>query len=150
MAAGSLQVPGSAVSVEPTVASPLILGPVTTAGAADTTTSVGAESASFAPPRFEAVTSTRRKLPRSSAETMYVAPTAPSIALQIPASSQRCQTNVKVAWRSLQLPGSAVSLEPTVASPEMLGWLRAVGAAGVTGPTEAEALDTLTSPTCAV
>src|SRR5437763_8446943 len=32
----------------------------------------------------------------------------------------------------------------------MLGSVRTDGAAGLTGPTEVEALDTLTSPTCAV
>ena len=59
MAAGSLQLPGSAVNVEPTMVSPLMLGSVMTAGAAGRTTPVGAENAVFAPLPFDPVTATR-------------------------------------------------------------------------------------------
>jgi hypothetical protein len=68
VAAGSLQRPGSAVSVEPTMVSPSMRGRVMIVGAAGRTTAVGAENAVFAPLPFVAVTATRRELPRSSAE----------------------------------------------------------------------------------
>src|SRR5689334_24980408 len=84
VAAGSLQLPGSTVSVEPTLASPETAGAATTVGAAGTTTLFGAESDLFAPPSFEAVTSTRRVYERSSGVMSSVAPVVRSRAPQRP------------------------------------------------------------------
>ena len=96
-------------------------------GAAGTTTPVGTESALFAPPLFDAVTSTWRESPRSSVVMTYLAPVAPSIVRQTPSGSQRCQAKVNVASGSVQLPGSAVSCSPTTASPETVGAPRSAG-----------------------
>ncbi len=70
MAEASLQLPGSALSVEPTTASPLMLGALVLLGAADVAGApigaVAADVAVFWPPAFAAVTLTLIVSPRSS------------------------------------------------------------------------------------
>ena len=84
VAAGSLQVPGSAVSVEPTIASPLTDGGVTTVGGAcETTGPTRLESALPVPPAFVAVTSTSIWKPTSSPVSTYVLSLAPPIVVQL-------------------------------------------------------------------
>jgi hypothetical protein len=92
VAAGSLQVPGSADRLEPTVASPVTKGATVGTGTAALTGAVGAESALPAPPAFVAVTVTSMRKPASSTPSVYVVRSAPSIVVQATLSSQRSQT----------------------------------------------------------
>ena len=65
MAEGSLQLPGSAVSVEPTIAAPLMPGATISLGAAGPICPVAADATVFCPPALLAVTLTMMLAPRS-------------------------------------------------------------------------------------
>src|SRR5689334_15212759 len=73
-----VHVPGSAVSVLPTIASPVIDGRVVAIGTpVEGTTLVRAELAVDLPSALPAPTTARRRLPPSAARTTYVCPTSP-------------------------------------------------------------------------
>jgi hypothetical protein len=69
-----------------------------------------------------AVTSTRRRKPRSAMRTPYVLPVAPMTLAQVSASaSQRCHWKANEVGFPVHVPSLAVSSCPTRASPVIVG-----------------------------
>src|SRR5207248_2245845 len=99
---------------------------------------IGGDCAVVAPPAFAAETSTRTEWPSSSLVRVYVESVAPSIGAKPPLPSQRSQEKVRVAAGSLQVPGSTVKLEPTIASPATDGATVGTGTGTLTGEVRAE------------
>src|SRR5437763_10107905 len=121
-----LQVPGFAVSVPPTLASPVIVGAAVFAGpeaVAAATLAVGTLVAEFEPSELLASTTTRAVLPWSALANLYVCVVAPAIAWQpAPLASQICHWYWKVIGVDpFQVPGLAVAVLPTVAAPLIVG-----------------------------
>ncbi len=83
------QAPWLAVSVEPTVAVPVIAGSVVLAGGA-TTTAVGVVLTEFDPAELVAVTTTTSVVPMSLEVTVYVELVSELLVQFAPAESQVC------------------------------------------------------------
>src|SRR6516225_1147192 len=106
---------------------PLVGQPLLVVGGGDPTTAVGTDVDEFDPSVFLAVTWTRSVLPASTDFRTYVLSVAPLIDEQLPPfSSHRRQSYVnEIGVAPFHLPGSAVSVWPTVAVPVIVGgdWL---------------------------
>ncbi|MBP2414015.1 hypothetical protein JOF48_002814 [Arthrobacter stackebrandtii] len=128
--APDVHVPGTAVSLLPTAAEPEMAGtgadsvPVATAGVARLVFATDLK------PDFEPVTRTEIALPRSAAPRASEEPVAPEIA-----APDRYHWYFSVV-PAVHFPGTAVSLLPTAAEPEMVG----TGAANDGAATDAVAL----------
>jgi hypothetical protein len=114
-----LHVPVEAVSAEPTVALPLIVGAVRLAGGPlvavdDGTAAVAAEVAAVVPFAFEADTVTRIVEPPSADETLYVEAVALAIAAHAPPElSHRDHWKPYLRPFPSHVPASAERDEPT-------------------------------------
>jgi hypothetical protein len=82
--------PVETARLPPSTAAPETTGGETFAGDGGSTASVGGELASFEPPAFMAVTTTRRRRPSSAGDGPYVEETAPNRSAHVSPSADDC------------------------------------------------------------
>jgi len=142
-----------------TLGQPFAAGGVVVVGRG-ATTAVGTEVAWVEPSALRAVTRTRSVLLRSGDESSYVFPVAPLMLEQLPPvrlHRRHWYANV-IGSVPVHLPGSAVSVEPTVGVPEIVGgsvfvgftWAAALpdsGPLSATAPNAASAASDAATPT---
>ena len=113
-------------------ASPVMVGGDAGCGLGEAaTTAVEALVALALPPRFVAVTTTRRREPVSATTGLYVRAVAPTIGAQAgPCASQRSHWYVYAVGALVQAPADAVNVNATCAVPVTVGAVVFAGTGG--------------------